>query len=159
MPQQASPTTVKRTERRRQAFALRMGGATYVEIAGAMGISRQAAHQLVKWTLEDTRTKLFEDIESVRALEVRRTEALVLGLWPNRQQPRYADSILRIMERRARLLGLDAPTRIDERVQGVVRFEVVTGIEGQPGDGGVVELDGPPTIALPAHDDSSPDAT
>lgn len=157
MPQQAGPGLVRRTERRRQAFALRMGGATYVEIAGSLGITRQAAHQLVKWTLEDTRTKLFEDIEAVRALEVRRTEALILGLWPNRQQPRYADTILRILERRARLLGLDAPTRIDERVQGVVRFAVVTGIDGQPGTDGLLEANGPVTIdvpALPAPPDS-----
>jgi len=127
-----------------------MGGATYVEIAGSLGVTRQAAHKLVKATLEDTRTKLFEDIEAVRAMEVRRTEALLLGLWPNRNQPRVADTILRILERRARLLGLDAPTRIDERVQGVVRFEVVTGIDGQPGTDGLLEANGPVTIDIPA---------
>jgi hypothetical protein len=129
-----------------------MAGASYHEIGTTLGITRQRAHQLVKAALEESWTKLSEDVNHLRAMEARRTEALILGLWPNRSQPRFADTINRIMERRARLLGLDAPTRIDERVQGVVRFEVVTGIDGQPGVEGLLES-GPPTIdvsALPA---------
>jgi hypothetical protein len=127
-----------------------MAGASYLEIGGALGITRQRAHQLVKASLDETWTKLGEDANQLRAMEVKRTEALLVGLWPNRQQPRYADTILRILERRARLLGLDAPTRIDERVQGVVRFEVVTGIDGQPGTDGLLEANGPVTIDVPA---------
>ena len=140
---------VARPERLRKAVALRMAGASYQEIGTALSITRQRAHQLVKAALEESWTKLTEDANHLRAMEARRTEALLVGLWPNRQQPRYADTILRILERRARLLGLDAPTRIDERVQGVVRFEVVTGIDGQPGVEGLLES-GPPIIDVPA---------
>ena len=129
----ASPVALLRAERRRQAFSLRLAGVAYEDIGNKLGISKQSAHSLVKRTLDESRERLHEDVESIRKIELRRTEALFMSLWPNRMQPRVADTLLRVLERRARLLGLDAPTRIDGTMQGFVKIEVATGIEAAPG--------------------------
>jgi hypothetical protein len=49
----------------------------------------------------------------VRELELTRLDAMLLPLWRRVQagEEKAIDRALRIMERRARLLGLDAPTR------------------------------------------------
>ena len=68
---------------------------------------------------------LQEPADEVRTLEVERLDSLLNGLWQRRHVPEITDRILRIMERRAKLLGLDAPTRTE-----------VTGK-----DGGAIEVD------------------
>jgi hypothetical protein len=47
----------------------------------------------------------------VKQMELERLNLMHMGLWPQRKNPRVVDSLLGIQERRARLLGLDAPTR------------------------------------------------
>ena len=54
-----------------------------------------------------------EAADEVRALELARLDALLAALWPQQGEPAVVDRVLRIMERRAKLLGLDAPTRVD----------------------------------------------
>jgi len=68
---------------------------------------------------------LQEPADEVRTLEVERLDSLLNGLWQRRHVPEITDRILRIMERRAKLLGLDAPTR--------------TELTGK--DGGAIEVD------------------
>ncbi len=87
---------------------LRIGGATYREIGEALGASRHGAHELVKKELQRLRRDALEAADDLRAIEVARLESLHLALWPQRTSPRVADTIIRLAERRARLLGLDA---------------------------------------------------
>lgn len=94
-----------------KATAMRLAGARYDDIAQALGYnSRQAVHDAVKRVLRDLPD---ESPEQVKALEMSRLDRLQQGLWPlalNGNQGAI-DRILRIMERRAKLMGIDAPTQ------------------------------------------------
>lgn len=88
---------------------MRIAGASYEAIAQELGYrSRSGAYQAVMTALKRT---LQEPANELRTLEVRRLDEMLADLWGKRKQPLVADRILRIMERRAKLLGLDAPTK------------------------------------------------
>jgi hypothetical protein len=53
-----------------------------------------------------------EETEKLRSLELHRLDAITWALWPKKHEPRHALAILRASERRARLLGLDAPVKL-----------------------------------------------
>ncbi len=111
-----SMTSVKRLqalERQRQALELRKEGKGFVEIAAKLGYKGPSgAHQAVMRALRRT---LQEPCDELRRLELERCDALLAGLWPKAKKGHVAsvDKVLKVMERRAKLLGLDAPTKID----------------------------------------------
>lgn len=107
-----SPTAQRRLQtriREQDAFKMRISGATFQQIGDSLGISRQAAHKIVMKLLLQTRTATAELLEDARRLEAERLDRLQVGLWNKASagDPRVADTIIRIMERRARMLGLD----------------------------------------------------
>ena len=106
------PVQIAAVERQRQAVQLRLAGATYAQIAEKLGY-RQAAGALkaVEAALAKT---LREPTDQLRELELARLDALWLSIWPQAQQGSLGavDRCLRIQERRARLLGLDAPKEL-----------------------------------------------
>lgn len=105
--QEASPETVGMEVKRGQALELRIGGASYREISRTLGISVGSAHEYVTAGLEELRNANIESTEKVRSMEIARLDGMLMKLWLKRDQPRVADTILRIAERRAKLLGLD----------------------------------------------------
>ncbi len=111
----ASQRRLTARERERKAMELRLAGATYAQIAQALGISQAGAHKAVMRALKRLNEKLNEQAEQVRRLELERLDRMLLALWPQAQKGNHGavDRILRIMERRARLLGLDAPKSVD----------------------------------------------
>jgi len=107
----ATPDRVAIAERERQALELRKAGATYERIAQALGLSeRGGAWKLVHRALEQT---LQEPSDELRRLESERLDALLRALWPAAMDGKgYAvERCLQIMDRRAKMLGLDAPSR------------------------------------------------
>jgi Homeodomain-like domain-containing protein len=98
-------------EHRLAALRLRKEGFTYQAIGDRIGISRQRAHQLVTDELTKLRTETPEAAEQVRQLELERLDAMLRILAPQvkRGDIPAMQMVLRIMERRAKLLGLDAP--------------------------------------------------
>jgi hypothetical protein len=128
-----SPTgqDVLTTEKRVVALKLRASGRTYREIAAEMGQTLSYAYQLVHDGLAEIRTAATEDSDEARAIEVTRLDALTVSLTAKlqRQQREVTapdgvqsfvpdpdeatiSALLRVMERRAKLLGLDAPQEI-----------------------------------------------
>ena len=91
------------------ALDLRRAGQSYHTIGSSMRVSKTRAYQLVLRGLEELQTQSKEKAEGVRELELLRLDSILLAHWLNRSDPRSADTILRVMERRAKLLGLDAP--------------------------------------------------
>ena len=108
------PSKIATLERRSQALALRRAGAQYDEIGKQLGISKVAAYMHVKKYLEDTAKTTGEDAEVVRAIELERLDRMLLGAWPKASNgdTDAIHTVLRIMERRAKLQGLDAPSKI-----------------------------------------------
>jgi hypothetical protein len=108
-----------------------MAGATYEAIGRALGVSKTRAYRIVMGALGALAAKTGEDADRVRTLELSRIDAMVLSLWPNRANPRVADTLIRLSERRARLLGLDAPARVEQTGAdgGPIKTEAVPSID------------------------------
>lgn len=101
-------------ERRQQIIGLRKQGKTLEAIGAEMGISAQAVHKALTNELARLDEYTTEQVSAMRALEAARLDAATLAIWPKVQDGHLGaiDRLLRIMERRSRLFGLDAPTRI-----------------------------------------------
>jgi hypothetical protein len=102
---------LKALDRHLAALELRKAGATYQQIADQLGYAcAKGAHKAVQSALKAT---LREPADEVRELEIARLDAALLAIWRRVQggDEKAIGRLLGIMERRARLLGLDAPKR------------------------------------------------
>lgn len=113
MSQKAGKRATRVAEMRRKALDLRIAGASYEQIADGLGLSVSTAWKHVQSALAESRKVTAETADKVRAMELKRIDAIVVSLWPRRSDPRTADTILRAMDRRATLEGLDAPKKIE----------------------------------------------
>lgn len=101
--------------RRRKAYGLRMVGGTYRQIAEACGVSVKTSFDDVKAVMEELRQEAREDAETIRAMELERLDTMLSKIWPAVQLGKLlaVDRALKIMERRSRLLGLDAAQKFE----------------------------------------------
>ena len=108
-----SPRRLAAIERHRRALELRTAGATFPEIAAALGYTGPGA--AYKAVHAGIRAVLREPAEALVNLELVRLDKMWLAIWPAiaRGNVHAIDRGLRVMERRARLLGLDAPWRLE----------------------------------------------
>jgi hypothetical protein len=110
-----SKTSRRRIEARQRvtrALEMRKRGVTYADIAAACGYnSPQAAAKAVRTEL---RRMPEEAREELRQIEMARLDALLAAVWPKAMVGDVAATraALDVCERRARLLGLDAPTKV-----------------------------------------------
>src|SRR5512138_1806264 len=98
-------------EKQRQALELRKAGVPYAKIADALGYKHASgAHKAVSSALRKT---LQEPADDIRLLELERLDVMLFALWPSVTKGIQGaiDRALRVMERRASLLGLDAPKK------------------------------------------------
>jgi len=123
-PEEVRALPVKAAERRQQALALRRAGLTYRDIARALGCSPQHAHRMVQEALKEIVEKTREDAEQVLQLELQRLDEAQASIWRQVKEGHLGavDRLLRIMERRAKLLGLD---QIQQPAQPEPKIEIV----------------------------------
>jgi hypothetical protein len=109
-----------------EALALRKSGSTYEAIARDLGVSVQSAHRAVRRALDRLNGEIAEGVTDVRRMELERLDAMLGALWPKaaRGNLTAVDRVLHIMERRARLLGLDTPSTGAENYAVGVAVEV-----------------------------------
>jgi hypothetical protein len=109
-----SGQNVKGAENRSKAIALRKEGSTYEEIGKTLSISTQRAHKIVTSELTRIRKETAEETDELRTLELQRLDAMFMVCYRDAQEGDYpaVDRCLKIMERRAKLLGLDMPVKI-----------------------------------------------
>lgn len=101
--------------RRVRALEMRKAGATYRQIAAALSIEACTAWRDVQAEMIALRQLAVEGAEDVRELELQRLDRLWVKLEQNglqRGDHRAVSAAVRISERRAKLLGLDAPVRV-----------------------------------------------
>ena len=106
--------------RGQQAIKLRMAGATLDDIARQLDFKSAAgAYKSVMRELKATAQDMGEGTEAVRQLELKRLDQMQFPLWPQvlAGDDAATTTALRIQERRASLLGLDAPKQIEARVR------------------------------------------
>lgn len=130
--QKTKPETIEAKRRAAKALELRMEGRTFEAIADEVGYnSKQAAYDAVRRSIaEITR----EPAEELIRLDLERLDVLWGIQYLNAQggDVQAMAACMKIMERRAKLLGLDAPSKAE-----------VTGANGEP-------LAAPTTIMLVA---------
>lgn len=136
-PQSAAPKAVDDEMLRVLALDARRDGASYRAIATTMTaqlavqfaageitearvITKDVAHKLVVDALTDLRAVNAETADHVRTLEIERLDKWTAKLSASvkADYPRTIDTLLRIAERRAKLLGLDAETSQKLRLVG-----------------------------------------
>lgn len=100
-------------KRQAQALDLRRAGHGYAAIAQKVGISISRAQALVQAGMESARSQIAASGDELRAEELSRLDGMLSKLYPKaaRGDLAAADRVLKISERRSRLLGLDAPVR------------------------------------------------
>lgn len=112
-----SPETAAAKIKAAKALELRMKGKTFEAIALEAGYnSKQAAYDAVKRSL-DAITR--EPAESLVRLDLERLDVLWQIQYLNAQggDVQAMAACMKIMERRAKLLGLDAPVKVDAKTE------------------------------------------
>jgi len=107
-----SQRRLRAIERQRQALELRKAGVAFDEIARTLGYAGpSSAYRAVMSALKRT---LQEPADEVRKLELARLDRAQRTAWERMLQGDLdaLGKVLKIMERRAKLLGLEAPTKI-----------------------------------------------
>jgi hypothetical protein len=105
-----------RLKRLAEALELRRAGLGFEEIGQRLGIQKSQAHRDVSRALDEARAQIRASADEMKTEDLSRLDALMTGLWPRARKGEAVavDRVLKIMERRAKLLGLDAPTKVAE---------------------------------------------
>ena len=117
-------------KRRRRVLELRKEGCTQRDIAeqlrdefGEVALpngwdSRYVAKD-IKRELQKVRSDLEETAADVRSMELRRLDELLSGLWPDATDgdTDAVGAVLRVMKRRAKMLGIDEPEEFAQVVE------------------------------------------
>lgn len=141
------PEIAELTAEEQKALDLRVAGKTFPQIAKELGCSLGTAYGRVQQALAYSREAMASKGAEYRELEANRLNKLLESMWPvaigemqvlpkmddegnTRKtieeatlegQQKAVDRVLKIMERRAKMLGLDAPAKTE-----------LTGKDGQP---------------------------
>ena len=122
----AAKTSVRRiktTEKTLKALELRKRGMNYTQIGEKLGCARNTACRYVLSELENLAERCQEEAAHVRDLELQRLDELYLIAYraiSDGNDLAGIDRCLRVQERRAKLLGLDAAQKVD--VNGIAEL-------------------------------------
>jgi hypothetical protein len=110
LPAPAAPGT-----QAHRALRFRLAGLPYVEIGAVMGINPDTANQYVIRQLERLVGEETRRAEALRQLHLERADAVMGATWGRAMagDARAATICLRALDRRAKLLGVYAPARVD----------------------------------------------
>ena len=110
----SSPRSSIARVREGKALQSRISGASFADIGDELGISPQGAYKAYKRAMARLNTQTDESADELRRLECERLDQMFHGLWDDAKSGNDGkiDRALHIMERRAKMLGLDAPTKI-----------------------------------------------
>lgn len=142
--QHAAPVDALVAEKTAQALKLRTRGWSYRRIAAELGIGKSMAHRYVVDALDELRTENAESAAHLRELELQRLDERDSMLWDGEKEltPEINNALHKNSERRARLVGLDAP--VDGRIGGLPGAPPIT----TSGDLDLSKLDGEDLRAL-----------
>lgn len=105
-----TPERIDVDKRRAKCLELRASGLSLRAIAAKVGMAHSSVAEAIEAELDEL-TK--EPAEKLRTVELARLDRLLKAMWAKAMKGdvHRVDRCLRIMERRAKLLGLDAPTK------------------------------------------------
>ncbi len=110
----------KITERRRAVAALRLKGVRkQAEVAVLLGVSVGTINADFKALDADFQERAAADIRVEKGIDLARIEAMIASLWDRALDPAcksqtwLIDRVLSLLQHKAKLLGLEAPAKID----------------------------------------------
>lgn len=126
-PRRMPKTELERRDTRLDALKLRRAGMSPSEIADALTTAENkiTGTQVKRWVdaaLEELKELELGEAEKIRAMENDRLDRMLSGVWTQAQQGsiNHINTVLKIMERRSKLLGLDKGVDTDSRQQNVI---------------------------------------
>lgn len=129
------PAAILDLQRKMQIMQLRVAGWAIWQIADHLGLESFTVHNLIIEQLSDWRDMTQEMSTELRELELQRLDEFLRALWQKIQggNTRAIETALKVSERRARLLGLDAPEKrevtLDASVQTLSHIELLSEYE------------------------------
>lgn len=123
----------KSQELTRQCLELRLAGANLEAIGRQVGLHKSNVSRRIKTALADIPAT---EADALRTIENERLDAMQVAIWGKVRKGDLGaiDRAIRISERRSRLLGLDAPQRVDLGARAVdiesVAREIMGAFEG-----------------------------
>jgi hypothetical protein len=141
-----------------KALDLRKAGKTYAEIGQVLGVSEQRAHKVVTEELARLNRERVEAATDVCRLELGRLDTLLAGVWEAAKGGDVVaiDRVVKLMERRARLAGLDKPVKQEIGNLNDQPFKVYGGFDPEQVGWGILRL--PPRRLPPNGDRTFPEA-
>jgi len=135
-----SPKNIAAIKRKARIFSLRESGLSYGKILAVLQsemleelpkhYSERHVYSDVQSVLQVMRDTVSESLLEVAVLESQRLDVMLNALWPQVESgsTKAIDTALHVMDRRAKLLGLDAAIRVDWRVElsGFLDAKVLT---------------------------------
>ena len=108
------PDRVKAAERALEVVELRKRGKSYAEIRRETGYSKTRISQILNAHVDDYAQRHKDELDELRNLENARLDAYLMKVHDKAMDGDLfaIDRALKIMDRRAKLLGLDAPSKI-----------------------------------------------
>lgn len=109
---QVAPNSAELAERRERVYAMRLTGKSLSYIAQAEGVSKTTVFNDIEAVIK---AKTEVPAQQVREMELDRLDLLLDKLMPRVEQGdvQAIQTALKVMDRRAKFLGLDAPTKQD----------------------------------------------
>ena len=156
----------RRAERRVNAFDLRKQGLPYREIAKRLGCSTRTVYTDVERTLDELNRRAVESLDHLRRLELERLDEATAAIYPKVKRGDVAaiDRMLKLQERRAKLLGLDVPVRQDSlnvhvkaQVQQIGHTAPARSVLARMTKMNAVQLNRLILKQLPKHEEYNPD--
>ncbi|WBB94201.1 hypothetical protein [Verrucosispora sp. WMMC514] len=114
-------------ERRAKAIAMRLAGLDYQTIADRLGYAdRAAAHKDITRAMEASVQEMSRNADVLRMEELTRLDRLQAGAWTAAAagDVKAIHVVLGIIDRRCKLLGLDAPVRHEVVTLGAIEQEI-----------------------------------
>lgn len=111
-------------ERQLQALEMRKSGFTYREIGKRLGISHVQAFKDVNDELKRLADERADSADELRQLELEKLDKYEANLthWAEAGNVDAVKALLKVQERRSKLLGLDAPERKDVNIKGAKTY-------------------------------------
>lgn len=145
-----SARKVQALEREERILQLRIGGARYQQIADALGIVPSTVGRALQRGMARWQAQADDLASELIWLQLERLDRLLLGIWPEAVKGNVAaiDRVLKIEERRAKLMGLDLAADLNIEHSGAVdvTFKVEYGDPDNPSNGTSSE---PPLLPAP----------
>lgn len=121
-----SKERLNKAQKKAKALDLRLAGYTYAKIAEALGISDSSAHRYVSEGLDEANRDALEGAHKLRKVMNGRLEKLITALWKDaltadsiEERRRSIRELVKLLDRQAKLLGLDAPRVIEATLEGL----------------------------------------